>query len=44
MGDDRDASFGDSRFSGTISLSNFEGKVADIIKSDDLSRIGMTLK
>ena len=44
VGDNRDASFGDSRFSGTISLRNIEGKVTDIIRSDDRSRIGMTLK
>lgn len=44
MGDNRDASFGDSRFSGTISIENIRGKLTDIIASIDKSRIGMTVK
>ena len=44
MGDNRDASFGDSRFSGTISIVNIIGKITDLISSQDKSRIGITLK
>jgi signal peptidase I len=44
MGDNRDASFGDSRFSGTITIDNIVGKTTDIISSQDKSRIGTTLK
>jgi len=44
MGDNRDASFGDSRFSGTITIDNIVGKATDIISSQDKSRIGRTLK
>ena len=44
MGDNRDASFGDSRFSGTITITNIEGKITDIISSSDKSRIGITVK
>ena len=44
MGDNRDASFGDSRFSGTITIANIEGKITDIISSSDKSRIGITVK
>jgi signal peptidase I len=44
MGDNRDASLGDSRFSGTITISNIEGKITDIISSGDKSRIGITIK
>jgi len=44
MGDNRDASFGDSRFSGTITIANIEGKITDIINSSDKSRIGITVK
>jgi signal peptidase I len=44
MGDNRDASFGDSRFSGTITIENIEGKITDIISSNDKSRIGITVK
>jgi signal peptidase I len=44
MGDNRDASFGDSRFSGTIIENNIVGRATDIISSQDKSRIGKTLK
>lgn len=44
MGDNRDASFGDSRFSGTITILSIEGKITDIISSGDKSRIGITVK
>ena len=44
MGDNRDASFGDSRFSGTITIDNIVGKTTDIISSQNKSRIGKTLK
>ncbi len=44
MGDNRDASFGDSRFSGTITMNNIVGKTTDIINLQDKSRIGTTLK
>jgi signal peptidase I len=44
MGDNRDASLGDSRFSGTITINNIVGKATDIICSKDKSRIGKTLK
>lgn len=44
MGDNRDDSFGDSRFSGTISINNIVGKVTDLISSQDIARIGKTLK
>ena len=44
MGDNRDASFGDSRFSGTITIDNITGKATDVITSQYKSRIGKTLK
>lgn len=44
MGDNRDASFGDSRFNGTITLHNIIGKTTDVISSQDKSRVGKTLK
>ena len=44
MGDNRDASFGDSRFSGTITIDNIAGQVTDIISSHDRSRIGEHIK
>lgn len=43
MGDNRDASFGDSRFSGTITINNIVGKATDIVSSQDKSRIGAIL-
>jgi signal peptidase I len=43
MGDNRDASFGDSRFSGTITKKNIIGRATDIIVSQDESKIGTTL-
>jgi signal peptidase I len=43
MGDNRDASFGDSRFSGTITIRNIEGKITDIISSQYISRIGIAI-
>ncbi len=44
MGDNRDASFGDSKFSGTITITNIQGKITDIISSRDKSKIGITVK
>ncbi len=44
MGDNRDASFGDSRFSGTITIDNIVGKTTDVISSQDKSRIGRAIK
>jgi signal peptidase I len=44
MGDNRDASLGDSRFSGTISIGNIIGKATDIISSKDKSRVGKMIK
>jgi signal peptidase I len=44
MGDNRDASFGDSRFSGVISIGNIVGRATDIISSQDKARIGTTLE
>lgn len=44
MGDNRDASFGDSRFSGTVTIKNIIGRPTDVISSQDKSRIGTTLK
>lgn len=44
MGDNRDASFGDSRFSGTITIGNIVGIATDIISSQDKLRIGTTIK
>ncbi len=44
MGDNRDASFGDSRFNGIITIDNIEGKITDIISSVGKSRIGITVK
>jgi signal peptidase I len=44
MGDNRDASFGDSRFNGSIASENIEGKITDIISSSDRRRIGNTVK
>lgn len=39
MGDNRDASFGDSRFSGTITIENIAGIPTDILTSPDKARI-----
>ena len=44
MGDNRDASFGDSRFSGTITIDNITGKITDIISSEEKTKIGTTVK
>ena len=44
LGDNRDASFGDSRFNGPIAVKNVIGKVTDIISSRDKSRIGTIIK
>jgi signal peptidase I len=44
MGDNRDASFGDSRFSGTITNEHIIGKPTQIISSQGKSRIGKSLK
>lgn len=44
MGDNRDASFGDSRFSGTITIDDISGKITDIISSEDKTKIGTTVK
>lgn len=44
MGDNRDASFGDSRFSGPITIGNIEGKITDIISSSDRRRTGNTVR
>ncbi len=40
LGDNRDASFGDSRFSGAVTINNIAGKGTDIISSKDGRRIG----
>lgn len=40
MGDNRDASLGDSRFSGTIKKQQVVAQVADILTSSNLSRVG----
>ena len=40
MGDNRDKSLGDSRFSGTIDLSEITGKITCILYSENISRIG----
>ena len=44
MGDNRDASFCDSRFSGTIKRDNIVGRATYIISSQNKSRIGTSLK
>jgi signal peptidase I len=44
MGDNRDASFGDSRFSGAIAIGNIVGRITDVISSNDRRRIGSTVK
>ena len=44
MGDNRDASLGDSRFSGSISIRNIIGKATNIISSENKSRIGLMIK
>lgn len=44
MGDNRDASFGDSRFSGTITMDNIVGSATAIIVSQDKARIGAALR
>jgi len=43
MGDNRDASFGDSRFSGNITIVNIVAIPTDIISSQDKSRIGRSV-
>jgi signal peptidase I len=40
MGDNRDKSFGDSRFSGVVKLDDIKGKITCILYSTDTSRIG----
>jgi signal peptidase I len=40
MGDNRDQSFGDSRFSGTVKVEDVEGKITCILYSKNKSRIG----
>jgi hypothetical protein len=44
MGDNRDVSFGDSRFSEPVAIENIEGKITDIISSSDRQRIGITVR
>lgn len=41
MGDNRDRSLGDSRFSGTIDISEIRGKITCILYSESISRIGI---
>jgi len=43
MGDNRDKSLGDSRFSGPIRSEDIQGKITFILYSQDLSRIGKNL-
>jgi signal peptidase I len=43
MGDNRDASFGDSRFSGTIAIENIAAIPTDILTSPDKGRIGRNI-
>lgn len=43
MGDNRDASFGDSRFSGTINLKNIVAIPTDILTSPNKERIGKNI-
>jgi signal peptidase I len=43
MGDNRDASFGDSRFSGTITLENIVAIPTDILTSPNKERIGRNI-
>jgi type IV secretory pathway protease TraF len=40
LGDNRDASFGDSRFSGCITGKQVVAKVTDVISSPHFSRVG----
>ncbi|HTF27193.1 MAG TPA: signal peptidase I [Flavitalea sp.] len=40
MGDNRDKSFGDSRFSGMVKLDDIKGKITCILYSTEMSRIG----
>ena len=44
MGDNRNTSFGDSRFSGTIKRDNIVDRATYIISSQNKSRIGTSLK
>src|SRR6476659_2633325 len=44
MGDNRDASFGDSRFNGTIAIGTIISEATDIISSQDNLRVGTTLR
>lgn len=43
MGDNRDKSFGDSRFSGMVKLQDIKGKITCILYSRDGSRIGTSI-
>jgi signal peptidase I len=40
MGDNRDKSFGDSRFSGIVKVEDVKGKITCILYSGNKSRIG----
>lgn len=44
MGDNRDASFGDSRFSGTITLKNIVAIPTEIISSPEKRRVGRSIQ
>jgi signal peptidase I len=44
LGDNRDKSFGDSRFNGPIGIKDIVGKVISVLYSGDYSRIGKSLK
>ena len=44
MGDNRDKSLGDSRFSGPIHLKEVKGMVRYVLYSEELSRIGKRLE
>ena len=44
MGDNRDKSFGDSRFSGMVNVEDIKGKITCILYSTDKSRIGKDLE
>ena len=44
MGDNRDKSFGDSRFNGSIDSSQIKGKVTCILYSSEISRLGKSFR
>jgi signal peptidase I len=44
LGDNRDKSFGDSRFNGSISIKDIRGKATCILYSKDYLRIGQSLR